>query len=224
MPKKRAAWIHVGAPGAGDILEPALVHHRRALRELGFASLAHTTDESFRAAVEVLDGEQEWGLDGLGGQLAGLVRRGTRAKAHLIFSQPMLAAATEPQIDRLADAFADHRVHVVVTAGGGDEGEVADRWLRAVRRPERLHVLEVDGAGPRCTWQAFGRVAGFGTASLPIDGVPPVVPRCDSLAHAQQELERLARRNAALETRVAELERKRRKLKRRLRAADATTG
>lgn len=219
MPKKRAAWIHVGVPGAGDVLEPALVHHRRALRELGFASLAHTTDESFRAAVEVLDNGPTWGIDVPAGELAGLVHRGARAKAHLIFSQPLLAEATEPQIDRLVDTFADHQVNVVVTAGADDDGEVADRWLRAVRRPERLHVLEVDGASPRCTWQAFGRVAGFGTASLPVDGVPPVVPRCDSLAHAQRELERLARRNVALEARVAELERKRRKLKRRLRAA-----
>ena len=120
MPKKRAAWIHVGVPGAGDILEPALVHHRRALRELGFASLAHTTDESFRAAVEVLDEGPAWGLDRTDGELARLVHRGTRAKAHLIFSQPMLAAATEPRIDRLAEAFADHQLHVVVTAGTDD--------------------------------------------------------------------------------------------------------
>ncbi|NHA01423.1 hypothetical protein G5V59_20620 [Nocardioides sp. W3-2-3] len=33
MAKKPKAWIHVGMPGAGDVVEPALAHHHGALVE-----------------------------------------------------------------------------------------------------------------------------------------------------------------------------------------------
>jgi hypothetical protein len=220
MAKKRKAWIHVGVPGAGDVLEPALAHHHQALVELGFASLARTTCESFRAAVEMLRSHKEWGLKRaeVEGQWTQLVARGTRAKADLVFSQPLLADATPEQIDLLVDALHGFQVHVVVTTGAVDETDVLERWSRAVRKPERLHVLELDGSSPKATWKAFGKLVGFGTASLPMDGVPPVAPQIDSLADARREVERLSRRNAALEVRIEELDRKRRKLKRRLRS------
>lgn len=219
MAKKHKAWIHVGVPGAGDVLEPALAHHHQALVELGVASLAHTTCESFRAAVEMLRNHKEWGLKraDVEGRWTDLVGRGARAKADLVFSQPMLADATPDQIALLVDALHGYQVHVVVTTGAVDESEVVARWAAAVRKPERLHVLEVDGASAKATWKAFGRLVGFGTASLPMDGVPAVAPTIESLADARREIQRLARRNASLEVRIEELDRKRRKLKRRLR-------
>jgi hypothetical protein len=222
MPKKHKAWIHIGLSGAGDVLEPALAHHHQALVELGYASVARTTAESFAAAVELLRTHKEWGMRraDVEGQWTRLVHRATKAKADLVFSQPMLAAATPDQAALLVDALHGHQVNLVLTTGGEDETAVLERWSRVVRKPERIHVLEVDGASPKATWKAFGKLVGFGTASLPVDGVPAVAPRCDSLADARRELERLARRNASLEVRLEELDRKRRKLKRRLRKND----
>ena len=135
-----------------------------------------------------------------------------------------------------------------------------------------MHVVIVPpDRGRKAVWKAFGRIVGFGTASLPLDGVgKPLVERsqrlvsterqdalrelgrrwehqvasrpvdvhgdltdlCDngcSVADAQElatssdralhealrEMERLARRNDTLTTRVGELERKRRRLLRR---------
>lgn len=221
MPKKRKAWIHVGVDGVGDVIEPALAHHHRALVELGCASVAHTPAESFRAAVEVLRNHKEWELkrSDVEGQWTRLVERGRKSKADLVFSQCMLASADRDQIALLVDALHDYQVNVVVTTGVTDEAPVLERWATAVRKPERLHVLEVDGASPKAAWKAFGKLVGFGTASLPLDGVPAVAPTIESLAQARLEIERLARRNASLEVRLEELDRKRRKLKKRLRKA-----
>jgi len=221
MSKKRKAWIHVGLPGAGDILEPALAHHHHALRDLGFAPLAQNSAQSFRAAVEIMRNHQEWGLrrSEVEGQWTRLVGLGIAEKADLLFSQPMLAAATPGQIALLVDALHGFRVHVVVTTGTGDAAAVLDRWGTVVRKPERLHLLDVAGKDDRAVWKAFGRLVGFGTASLQLDAVPSVAPTCESLDDARRELERLARRNASLEIRLEELDRKRKKLKRRLKKA-----
>lgn len=222
MAKKHKAWIHIGLAGAGDVIEPALAHHHQALIELGYASLARTTSESFAAAVEILRSHKEWGMKraDVEGQWSRLVHRAHKTKADLVFSQPMLAGATPEQAALLVDALHGYQVNLVVTTGGEDDSAVLERWSRAVRKPELMHVLELDGASPKATWKAFGKLVGFGTASLPVDGVPAVAPRCDSLAEARRELERLARRNASLEVRIEELDRKRRKLKRRLRKND----
>jgi len=221
MAKKRKAWLHVGMPGVGDVLEPALAHHHGALVELGVASVARSTAESFRAAVEVMRSHREWGLErcDVEGEWARLVRRAEKSRADLAFSQPLLASATPEQVALLSDALVGHQVHVVVTTGADDESATLERWSRAVRKPERLHVIEVDGMEPEEVWQAFGKLAGFGTRSLRLDEVPRPVPACRSLPEAMRELERLARRNASLEVRLQEVDRKRRKLKRKLRQA-----
>ncbi|WP_141014589.1 hypothetical protein [Nocardioides sambongensis] len=233
MSKKRKAWVHVGLPGSADVVEGALAHHREALLELGFASVAHTTSESFGAAVEILRAHKEWGLAraDVEGEWTRQVRRADKERADLVFSQHLLAAASPDQADLLVDALAGYQVHVVITAGpAGDVDVDADgvdgirrRWSSAVRKPERVHVLEV-GTDPAATWKAFGKLLGFGTASLGLAGVPATVPPCTSLAEAQREIEKLARRNAALEVRLEELDRKRRKLKKKLakRKKDAT--
>ncbi|MCL2544174.1 MAG: hypothetical protein FWE71_17145 [Nocardioidaceae bacterium] len=224
MAKKRKAWIHVGVPGAGDVLESALAHHHGALVELGVEPIAHTTSESFCVAVEILRTHKDWGMkrSDVEGRWTRLVHRAGGARCDLVLSQPMLAGATRDQADLLADALHGYQVHVVLTTGGYDEALAAavDAWGFAVRKPERLHVLEVEGASPKAVWRSFGALVGFGTSSLPIDGVPAIGGSCDSLAEAHREIERLARRNASLEVRLEEVDRKRRKLKRRLRKTD----
>lgn len=218
MAKKHKAWIHVGTPGVGDVLEPALAHHHAALVELGVASAARTPAESFRAAVEITRSHKEWGLKrgDVEGQWTRLVRRAAKARADLVFSQPLLGAADHEQVALLVDALAGFQVHVVVTTGLQDETDTVARWSAACRKPERLHVLETDGHGPDEVWAAFGRLVGFGTRSLGLRDVPQATPVVQSLPDALRELERLARRNASLEVRLEELDRKRRKLKRRL--------
>lgn len=221
MAKKQRAWLHVGMPGAGDVLEAALAHHHGALVELGVASVARTSTESFRAAVEILRAHGEWGLArrDVEGQWTHLVRRAAKARADLVFSQPLLAGATPEQVDLLVDALAGFQIHVVVTTGDTDDAATMERWVRAVRKPERMHLLETDGMEAKDVWKAFGKLVGFGTSSLRLDHVPSAVPACRSLPEARRELERLARRNASLEIRLEELDRKRRKLKKRLRQA-----
>ncbi|QSR28218.1 hypothetical protein CFH99_21580 [Nocardioides aromaticivorans] len=218
MAKKLKAWIHVGMPGAGDVIEPALAHHHEALVELGVASVARTPAESFRAGVEMTRSHKAWGLKraDVEGQWTRLVRRAQRTRADLVFSQALLASATTEQVALLVDALADHQVHVVVTTGNDDEAATVGRWSAAVRKPERLHVVETDGMEPADVWKAFGRLVGFGTTSLRLDAVPNATPVVQSLPDARRELERLARRNASLEVRLEELDRKRRKLKKKL--------
>lgn len=218
MAKKPKAWIHVGMAGVGDVIEPALAHHHEALVELGVASVARTPAESFRAGVEITRSHKEWGLKraDVEGQWARLVRRAQRTRADLVFSQSLLATATTEQVALLVDALAGHQVHVVVTTGNDDEAATLGRWALAVRKPERLHVIETDGREPADVWKSFGRLVGFGTASLRLDAVPNPTPVVQSLPDARRELERLARRNASLEVRLEELDRKRRKLRKKL--------
>lgn len=218
MARKRRAWIHVGMPGLGDVLEPALAHHHEALVELGIASVARTPAESFRIGVEMTRSHKSWGLKrtDVEGQWVRLVRRAGRTGADIVLSQPLLAGATAEQVALVVDALADRQVHVVVTTGNDDETATVGRWSAAVRKPERLHLIETDGMEPADLWKAFGRLVGFGTASLRLDAVPNPAPVVQSLPDARRELERLARRNASLEVRLEELDRKRRKLKKRL--------
>ncbi len=218
MAKKHRAWIHVGMPGAGDVLEPALAHHHGALVELGVSSLAQTPAEGFRAAVEMTRSHKEWGLKraDVEGQWARLVRRARKARTDVAFSQSLLAAATPDQVALLADGLDGFQVHVVLTTGLDDEADAVARWSAAVRRPERVHVVETDGRTPAEVWKAFATLVGFGTASLGLDEVPSAAATFQTLPDALREVERLARRNASLEVRLEELDRKRRKLKRKL--------
>ncbi|TQK69216.1 hypothetical protein [Nocardioides sp. SLBN-35] len=221
MAKKQKAWIHVGMPGAGDVVEPALAHHHAALVELGVASLARSSAESFRAAVEITRSHKDWGLKraDVEGQWTRLVRRARKSRCDVVFSQPLLATATAEQVALLVDALAGYQVNVVLTTGLDDESAALARWQTACRKPERLHVLETDGLDPGQVWKAFGRLVGFGTASLGLDGLPGASATLQTLPEALREVERLARRNASLEVRLEELDRKRRKLKRRLSSA-----
>lgn len=224
MAKKRKAFVHVGLAGIGDIIEPALVQHRDALVELGVTVLPKTTDESFRAAVEMLRDHKGWGFKRkeVEGQWADLCRRAHKGRTAVVFSQPLLARAEPEQIDLLLDGLAGFEIHVVVTTCAqepdADLAAVTKRWGAAVRKPERLHVVELDVADGCAAWKAFGKTVGFGTASLRLDEVPrPVGARpLSSLDEARREIERLTRRNESLEHRLEETDKKRRKLKKKL--------
>ncbi len=238
MAKKRKAWIHVGMPGVGDVIEAALVHHRDALVELGIDVPAKTTQESFRAAVEIMRDHKAWGLkrSEVEGQWTKLCRRAEKGSNAVVFSQPLLGGASPDQVALLLDALHGYEVHVVVTATaphawaepGFPQSElsvVLERWGAAVRAPERVHVVAVDAddvplaQAQAAVWKSVGQVVGFGTTSLGLDDVPqPVTARSLTLPEAYREIERLARRNEALELRLAEVDKKRKKLKRRLSA------
>lgn len=223
MAKKRKVFLHVGVPGAGDVIESALVHHRDALVELGIDVPARSADETFLAALEILREHKSWGFSRkeVEGQWATVCRRVWKSKQAVAISLPLLAPAARPEIDLLLDGLAGLQVHVVLTATPDDDiDEIAARWGAAVRKPERLHVIRLEEPTPARVWKAFGKVAGFGTASLGLIDVPePVGARpLATLDDARREIERLARRNRALERWREESERKRRKLKKRLRA------
>lgn len=223
MAKKRKAFLHVGMPGVGDIIEVALVHHRDALFELGIDVPVRSAEESFLAAVEVLREHKAWGFarKEVEGQWADVCRRAWKGKQTVAISLPLFARASRPEIDLLLESLTGMQIHVVLTATPDDEiEEIAARWGAAVRKPERLHVIRLEEPSPKKAWKAYGKVAGFGTASLGLADVPePVGARSpSSLDEARREIERLARRNQILERWRAESDRKRRKLRKRLTA------
>ena len=225
MAKKRKAYLHVGMPGAGDVIERALVHHRHALVELGIDVPARSAEEGFLSSLEILREHKAWGYrrKEVEGQWTELCQRAWRSRQTVALSLPLLATATRPEIDLLLDGLAGFRVHAVVTAAPDDDIDtVVERWGAAVRKPERLHVVRLDAPAPEDAWRGFGKAAGFGTASLGLDAVPtPASGRpVASLDEARREIERLARRNQSLERWRVETEKKRKKLKRRLRTAD----
>ena len=223
MAKKRKVYLHVGvAGGPGDFLEAALLEHRHALADLGVRCPVDHADEMFRAAVEVTRQHRTWGYRRreVEGAWAGLCRRILKAKGRdaVVLSQPLLAEATPEQIDLLVDQLPGTAVHVVVVAGPGTDAEaLLARWERAVTKPERLHLLEVEpGADPPEVWRALGALVGFGTASLSVAGLAQPAPA--SLEEALTTVARLSRRNESLELKLAEAERTRRRLRRRVAA------
>lgn len=226
MAKKRKVFLHVGMPGVGDVMEAALVHHRDALVELGFDVPARSAEETFLAAVEILREHKAWGFSRkeVEGQWATLCRRAWKSQLPVVVSLPLMAGASRPEIDLLLDGLVGLQINVVLTAGPDDDADQLDgivaRWGAAVRKPERLHVVRLGDPTPKDTWKAFGKAVGFGTASLGLAGVPaPAGARpLASLDEARHEIERLSRRNRSLERWREESDRKRKKLKRRLRA------
>lgn len=274
---KRKVFLHVGLDdGSGDFIDAALERHQHALAALGVRRPG-SSEETFRAAIEIRREHRAWGFrrDEVEGAWARICRRGLKGTETLVVSQPLLADSTPDQIALLLDGLRGLKVHVVVTVAAPDTwtaldldlGAVLDRWTAVLGRSERLHVLIAPSdRGRRTIWKAFGRVVGFGTASLPLDGVgktavprPPrlasterydaqrdlgrrwagqlasreldvhgdladLVPEAmevpdpatlvsstdRALAEALRTLDRLARRNDTLETRVVELERRRR--------------
>lgn len=185
MTKRRKAYLHVGLPGGtGDFIAIALRRHRHALEALGVRSPATSADEMFRAAVEITRDHRAWGYErrDVEGTWSTMCRRGHKGRDTLVFTAPMLAGATTPQIELLFDGLTGFERHVVITASAPDAWtlpgdpahdltQVVDRWAFSARRPERVHVL-VHRPGNRAgAWAELGRTVGFGTASLPVDGL-----------------------------------------------------
>jgi hypothetical protein len=194
MSMKRKVFLHVGLPGGpGDFLEIALRRHWHALAALGVSNPAVSADEMFRAAIEMMRTHRAWGYERreVEGAWSGICRRARKGRDTLVVTQPLLAAATSPQIELLFDGLAGFERHVVITASAPDAwtmasdpaqdlGCVLERWGASARRPDRVHVL-VNRPGDRAAvWSAFGRTVGFGTASLSVADLatpPTALPR-----------------------------------------------
>jgi len=226
MAKKRKVFLHVGLEaGPDNVIEAALFEHRHALESLGVRVAPENADEMFRAAIEITRTHKAWGYKRreVEGAWAGICRRILKAKGthDYVLSQPLLAGAAPEQIDLLVDQLPGLAVHVVVVAPAGNDAMlegVLDRWARAVRKPERLHVVEVAAdQGKQHVWRELGRVVGFGTASLSVAGLgeQPLT----SLTDALDQVARLRRRNQTLELKLSEAEKKRKRLRRRQTAA-----
>lgn len=232
---KRKAYLHVGPPrSGGGFLDSALTEHADALEAAaGVRHPAISAEEMFRAAIELTRDHKAWGYQRreVEGAWAEICRRARKGKADVVFSQELLSACTAAQVDLLLDGLAGFEVHVVVTAR--EPGAVPDAWGHAIR-PEHRHVVvvpEVDAE--QAVWTAFGELVGFDAATLPLDAgwtaTRPMTGRpqaellevisTGAVADVVAEVTRLRAHNQALAERNAELERKKKKLKKKLAAA-----
>lgn len=188
---KRHAYLHVGTPGVGDLLDTAVQRHRSPLAELDVLVPTKAREESFRAAIELRRRHREWGYrrKEVEGAWAGICRRALRGRSTVLVSQTALAGATPEQIDLLASQLPGLKLHVVLSvaapAGWSEPGDperdltsLLARWSQAVRDPRRLHVViaprDVEpAAAGSAVWHAVGEVVGFGTRSLAVDRLQP---------------------------------------------------
>jgi hypothetical protein len=236
---KRKAFLHIGPTHtAGDFVDQALAAYPDALAEDGVRRPAKSSEEMFRAAVEIRRVHKAWGYRRreVEGAWSAICRRAHKGRDTVVFSQPHLAAAATDEIALLLDRLAGFDIHVIVTAPAPgspprpthpdeDLASVLDRWTAALRSPDRMHVIAPDGDDPtRYVWTAFGRIVGFDADRLPVPGwvadwTAMTDATGDRLALPLDEPERQRVRNDVLEARNEELARKRKKLKRRL--ADA---
>jgi hypothetical protein len=219
---KRKVYLHVGATGGpGDFIEAALLTHRDTLETLDVRCPVEHADDSFRAVLDILRTHKRWGYRRreIEGAWNAICRRVLKAKDKhpVVISQPLLDGAEPDQIDLLVDQLSGCAVHVVLVTGPETPPETAQelvqRWTRAVKKPERMHLIEADAATSREEiWRRLGEIVGFGTTSMPVTGLgePDL-----TLQQALSELERLARRNRTLEAELAKLQKRNRKLKRR---------
>ena len=172
MAKKRKVYLHVGLLDDDSSVEKALFTYRHALAELGVGVAPDNAGEMFLAAIEMTRTHKAWGYKRreVEGTWAGICRRILKAKGtnDFVLSQPLLAGAAPEQIDLLVDQLPGLAVHVILVAPAGEDiSEPLARWGRAVRKPERLHVVEVTAdQGVEHVWRELGRTIGFGTASL----------------------------------------------------------
>lgn len=179
---KRKAFLHIGLPRTGGgFLDSALIEHAAALEAGGVRHPAISTEEMFRAAIEVRRDHRTWGYSRreVEGTWAGICRRAWKGKQDVVFSQELLAACTPDQVDLLLDGLHGFAIHVIVTARepgsqllpdwvGPDLGDVLQGWSPAVR-PDRLHVVVVPDSDPEAAvWRAVGDLVGFDAAELPL--------------------------------------------------------
>jgi hypothetical protein len=181
---KRTAHLHIGLPhSGGERLDAALQEHADVLRERGVLVPSTSTDEMFRAAVELRREHKAWGLrrKDVEGVWAGICRRAHKGRGDVVVGHPLLAGATPAEIDLLVDRLAGFAIHVVVTVGVPDARlsafpddhdlvDVLRRWSAVVSSPSRVHVVACDVDAPADAWAAFGRVLGVDTTDLELPG------------------------------------------------------
>jgi hypothetical protein len=194
---KQKAFLHIGLPhSGGEILDAALRWY--AGRPAGLVDVrgrrvrlpARSEMEMFNAAVEMRRDHRAWGLRrrDVEGSWARLARRAITNKDTIAFSHHLLAGVALEGIALMVDQLPGCTVHVVVTVGAPDPRaaifpedydltSVLDRWSAAVRKPQHLHVLQVDPERPEDAWARFGDVLGVDTRGLALPHGP--VPATD---------------------------------------------
>jgi hypothetical protein len=195
---KQKSFLIVGLPHVGvPLLTAALELHRDSLAGAGVRAPAKSTDEAFRAAVEVRREHKAWGLRrrDVEGTWVGICRRALkpagRNGATVVVGHELFAGATQDEIALLADGLAGTQLHVVALAGVPDgrlglfpdELDLADvlaRWQLAVTSPDRMHVVVTDPTDPSVAWRALGALAGFDADQLPLPEPSTVVVAADA--------------------------------------------
>lgn len=179
---QRKAFLHIGLPHTGTgWLGEALLTHADALRDSRLSLPARSTQEMFRASLEIRRTHQSAGYRraDVEGAWAGVCRRAHKSTGSVIISQEHLAGADKDQIALLLDGLSGFEVNVVIAArnpdarggdqGGEDLGRVLERWSAATRH-DRVHVIAAPEAQdpPAAVWTAFGRVVGLDADALPL--------------------------------------------------------
>jgi len=194
---KQKAFLHIGLPhSGGEIFDSAL--RRYAGTPAGLVDAkgrrvrlpARSEMEMFNAAVEMRRDHRAWGLKrkDVEGSWARLARRAIKNKDTVVLSHHLLAGVPPEGIALMVDQLPGCTVHVVVTVGAPDPRAamfpedydlttVLDRWSAAVRKPQHLHLLQVDADRMDDAWHRFGDVLGVDTRGLELPTGP--VPATD---------------------------------------------
>ena len=115
----RALYLHIGLPKTGTTsLQARLDVNRNALRSRGLLYPADRPDTMFRAAVEVLDWPDHFGLEAgeIAGTWAGLCDAARSFRGPALVSHEIFGRLTERHIERAFGELHGLEVHVVVTA------------------------------------------------------------------------------------------------------------
>ena len=197
---KQKAFLHIGLPhSGGDLFDSAL--RRYAATPAGLVDStgrrvrlpARSEMEMFNAAVEMRRDHRAWGLrrKDVEGSWARVCRRAIKNKDTVVVSHHLLAGCPPEGIALMVDQLPGCAVHVIITVGAPDPRSaifpedydltsVVERWSRAVQRPDRLHLIQVDPARPEDAWRSFGQVIGVDTSGLQLPQGP--IPATDPAA------------------------------------------
>jgi hypothetical protein len=189
---KKIAFLHVGPP-VPDLAETheLLVAEAGGLAEAGLAVPPVSGARMFHAGLEILRRHKDEGLRRreVEGAWASVCRKAEKCRGDVLISQDLLADATAGQIALLLDGLAAFKVHVIATPHGtsGDEGSLED-----VLAPWARHVKPQRLHVLRLTDEdPAGFVAALTRTALEI-------------------------KEAELEKRIAKLDKKRRRVRRKL--------
>jgi len=185
---KQKAFLHIGLPhSGGERFDSAL--RRYAGTPTGLVDdrgrrvrlPARSEMEMFNAAVEMRHDHRAWGLrrKDVEGSWARLARRAIKNKDTVVFSHHLLAGLPPEGVALMVDQLPGCTVHVIVTVGTPDPRaemfpedydltNVLDRWTAAVRKPQHLHLIQVDPERQVDAWHTFGDVLGINTKALPL--------------------------------------------------------